>query len=67
MIVDVLSTKEATDYMDAARIEAIAESVDRRIQHLMDITQSEQETTCITTENDVEENVAASYNQTINM
>ena len=67
MIVDVLSTEEAADYMDAARIEAIAESVDRRIQHLMDITQSEQETTCITTENDVKENVAASYNQTINM
>lgn len=67
MIVDVLSTEEAADYMDASRIEAIAESVDRRIQHLMDIAQSEQETTCITTENDVEENIAASYNQTINM
>ena len=67
MIVDVLSTEEAADYMDAARIAAIADSVDRRVHHLMDITQSEREATCITTENDVEENVAASYNQTINM
>ncbi len=66
VIETVMTTGDAVEYMDDARIKAVADGVDKRIRHLeqMSMTYTCQQTE--STEDDVEENIAEDYSQRIN-
>lgn len=61
LIESVLTAEGTEDYMDEVRIRAITESVRRRIENLFQFTMSHTPTREYTTEDDVEENIAADY------
>lgn len=61
LITDVLSVEEAKDYMDEKRIHVIAESVERRINQLGQMLLTGKLTQNISTQDDVERNIAADY------
>ena len=61
LIVDTLSADEAMDYLDQNRIQAIADAVERRIEHVHDLSMSQQTAQTSSTEDDVEEDVAEDY------
>lgn len=49
------------DYMDKSRIDAIAETVQKRISYLSQLAASYKPEVNASTEDDVEENIAQSY------
>ena len=61
LIAEVFSSEGAGDYIDEARIAAITASVERRMEHLYEIMQSQLPDTVFSTEDDVEENIAEDY------
>lgn len=61
LIMDVLSAEGASDYIDAERAQMIARSVQRRIEQLRRIAQSQRLVNALSTADDVETNVAADY------
>ena len=65
LIVEIFSTDDALDYMDDARTRAIADSVDKRIRYLEQISMTHMPKQVGTVEDDVEENIAADYSQRI--
>ena len=67
MITEVLSSEGAEAYLDAVRISAIADSVEQRLHHLQELAMEEQEASSLSTEDDVEENVAATYGLTLGL
>ena len=61
LIESVLTAEGAEEYMDEARIRAIEGSVKRRIEYLFRFAKSRMPVQEYSTEDDVEENVAADY------
>lgn len=61
LIVEILSSDEAREYMDEARVKAIADAVEKRIQTLMRLSYTHTLTASVSTDDDVEENTAAAY------
>lgn len=61
LIESVLTAEGAEEYMDEARIRAIEGSVKRRIEYLFRFAESRMPVQEYSTEDDVEENVAADY------
>lgn len=61
LITDVLSAEGAKDYMDENRIRTIAGAAQRRIEQLSQFAISYTTLREISTEDDVEENIAESY------
>lgn len=59
---EVFSSEQTVERVGEKRIDAIAESVTRRIELLQDLAQTYKATE-VTTEDDVEENIAAEYTQ----
>ena len=56
----------AADYLDEARIAAVADAVERRIQTVQALAM-QHEARALTAEDDVEENIAASYGPDMTM
>ncbi len=67
LINTTLSVESAKEYMDESRINAIAETVNRRIQNLMQLSVAQAPAQADSTEDDVEENIAEDYSQKVNM
>lgn len=67
LILDTLSADGARDYLDEGRIEAIADSVEKRIQHLKPISMTHAAVQDDSTEDDVEEDVAEDYSPKMGM
>ena len=67
LILDTLSADGARDYLDEGRIEAIADSVEKRIQHLKPISMTHAAAQDDSTEDDVEEDVAEDYSPKMGM
>jgi len=65
LIIEIFSTDDALDYMDDSRTRAIADSVDKRIRYLEQISMTHMPKQVGTVEDDVEENIAADYSQRI--
>lgn len=61
LIESVLTAEGAEDYMDEIRIRAITGSVKRRIGNLSQLAMSQTPVQEHSTEDDVEENIAADY------
>lgn len=61
LIADTLMIGEASDYIDEARVKAIADTVEKRIRQVSELAMSHTPMQTISTEDDVEENVAKSY------
>ena len=61
MIVETFSEDGVSDYMDEARIGAIAGMTEKRIQHLKQISMNHMPMQTMSTEDDVEKNVAQAY------
>lgn len=57
----VLTSEGAEDYMDESRIQAIKEAVKRRVRDLAQLAASQVSVQTYSTEDDVEENIAADY------
>lgn len=60
-ITDVLSAEGARDYMDEYRIQMIVQSVQRRIANLAQLARTHDIVQSMSTEDDVEENIAEDY------
>ena len=67
LIAEVFSSEGAGDYIDEARIAAITASVERRMEHLYEIMQSQLPDAVFSTEDDVEENIAEDYSPKMTM
>lgn len=67
MIVDILSDEQAKAYMDDTRIETIAELTERRIRNLESLAMSHTHRQVISTEDDVEEDIAEDYGPKMTM
>ena len=61
IIIEILSTDGALDYMNDARTRAIADSVDKRIRYLEEISMTHMPKHVESVEDDVEENIAEDY------
>ena len=61
LIVKTLSAEGAKEYMDDGRIKAIAETVNRRIQNLLQLSMAQAPVQTDSIEDDVEENIAQDY------
>ena len=61
LIADTLMIGEASDYIDEARVKAITDTVEKRIRQVSELAMSHTPMQTISTEDDVEENVAKSY------
>ncbi len=61
LIISVLSDKRAEDYLDANRIRVIADLAEKRVKDIETLAGSGAISITDSTENDVEENTAASY------
>lgn len=61
LIVNTFGAREASDYMDEARVNAIVDSVKKRIHQLEELAMTHTKAEVLSTEDDVEENVAESY------
>lgn len=61
LILEVLSAEEAKDYMDTSRIQAISESAEKRVYQLEQMVLTNQIKQSISTNDDVEKDIAASY------
>jgi len=63
LIKEILSTEEATEYMDEARIGAVIHTVEKRIQNLKQLSLVHVPIQRVSTEGDVEKDVAENYSQ----
>ncbi len=63
VIKEIMTTGDAVEYMDDARVKAIADSVDKRIRYLEQISMTYIQHQTESTEDDVEENIAEDYSQ----
>jgi len=63
LITDTLSSKNAKDYIDESRISAIADTTERRIQHVAELAMTQSPAQTQSTSDDVEENIAEDYSQ----
>lgn len=63
VIKEIMMTGDAVEYMDDARVKSIADSVDRRIRYLEQISMTYIQHQTESTEDDVEENIAEDYSQ----
>lgn len=63
LIVEVLSAEEAKDYMDTNRVQVIAESAEKRVYQLEQMVLTNQIKQSISTNDDVERDIAADYTQ----
>ena len=61
LITETFTTGDAADYMDEARVSAIVDTVRKRIRQVEELTMSHTQAEVLSTEDDVEENVAESY------
>lgn len=61
LITDTLMAGEASDYIDEIRVKAIADAVEKRIRHVSELAISHTLMQTITTEDDVEDNIAEDY------
>ena len=61
MITEILSDERASDYMEERRIRVIAELTRQRIEKLQALAMSGSRVQKISTEDDVEEDIAARY------
>lgn len=61
LIIETLTADGAEEYMDAGRIEAITESVERRIRNLSELAMKQTAYPTASTEDDVEEDIAEDY------
>ncbi|MBQ7638767.1 MAG: HipA domain-containing protein [Clostridia bacterium] len=61
MIMEILSDKNAKDYMEENRIRVIAELTERRIKNLETLANSKTHKQTVTTDDEVDKNIAASY------
>ena len=61
LIAETLSSEGAADYIDETRIRMIVDSTDRRIQNLQQLAMTHTPAQQLSTEDDVEEDVAESY------
>jgi len=61
LIAEIFSMGDAADYMDEARVSAIADTVRKRIRQVEELAMTHTEAEVMSTEDDVEENVAESY------
>lgn len=61
LIGEVLSAEEAKDYMDTNRIQVIAESAEKRVYQLEQMVLTNQIKQSISTQDDVEKDIAANY------
>ena len=67
IITSILSDENATDYMDETRIRVIAELTERRIRNIESLAMSHTRVQSITTEDDVEEDIAEDYGPKMEM
>lgn len=67
MIIDILSSDGAENYLDENRIRVIAEMTERRIRNLEMLAMSPTPTRGMTTEDDVEEDIAEDYGPKMNL
>ena len=67
MIIDILSSDGAEHYLDENRIRVIAEMTERRIRNLEMLAMSPTPTRGMTTEDDVEEDIAEDYGPKMNL
>ena len=67
LITKTLSVDGAKEYMDAGRIKAIAETVNRRIQNLIQLSMTQAPVQTDSIEDDVEENIAENYSPKMTM
>ncbi len=67
IIMSILSDENATDYMDETRIRVIAELTERRIHNVESLAMSHTRVQSITTEDDVEEDIAEDYGPKMEM
>lgn len=67
LIYDTMTVDGAADYLDEARIAAVADAVERRIQTVQTLAMQQHEAQALTAEDDVEENIAASYGPNMTM
>ena len=65
VIKEIMTTGDAVEYMDDARVKAIADSVDKRIRYLEQISMTYIQHQTKSTEDDVEESIAEDYSQRI--
>ena len=61
LITETFSMGDATDYMDEARVSAIVDTVRKRIRQVEELAMTHTQAEVLSTEDDVEENVAESY------
>ena len=61
LITSVLTIDGAEEYMDDSRIRAIAETVNRRIQNLLQLSMTQTPVQAFSTEDDVEKDIAEDY------
>lgn len=65
VIREVMTTGDAVEYMDDTRIKAIADSVEKRIRYLEQISMTYTQHQTESIEDDVEENIAEDYSQRV--
>lgn len=61
LITETFSMGDAADYMDEARVSAIVDTVRKRIRQVEELAMTHTQAEVMSTEDDVEENVAESY------
>ena len=61
LITKTLSADGAEEYMDDSRIQAIAETVNRRVQNLLQLSMTQTPVQAFSTEDDVEKDIAEDY------
>lgn len=67
LITATLSAEDAQEYLDESRIKAITETVNRRIQNLLQLSMTQSLLQADSTEDDVEEDIAETYFQKMTM
>ncbi len=67
LIADTLSVDGAEEFIDEARIRAITEAVERRVENLYQLAMNQTPTQVNTTEDDVEEDIAEDYTPKMNV
>jgi hypothetical protein len=67
MIIGILSAEDAKDYLDENRVRVIAEMADRRIRNLQMLAMSHTHVQNLSTDDDVEEDIAENYGPKMNL
>ena len=67
LITETFSGGEIEDYIDERRVRAIGDSVERRVEHLAQLIQTQNPMREDSTEDDVEENIAEDYGPKMTM